>query len=234
MIKVFAFIAKRRDISEQQFHAHWREPHGRLTQAVGQIQRYIQNHAIGGAGELSGLAAMRYQGIATIWVEEPATLDEIFANPAFLPVKQDEANFLEQEHLAWLICDSHVHGQTADPANISAVPGKIMLFLRRSQYLSGVEFAQRLQGAAQWGKRTLPGIAQVSVDLPRADVYDDANPSLFDGVLELSVGDRESAEQAWCTQGAACLGQLQDLVRMDASRGFLAQEERFIWPPFAA
>jgi len=30
MIKVFAFIVKRADLTDEKFHAHWREPHGRL------------------------------------------------------------------------------------------------------------------------------------------------------------------------------------------------------------
>jgi hypothetical protein len=42
MIKVFVAIPKRTDISEAAFHAHWREPHGRLALHIKPMRRYYR------------------------------------------------------------------------------------------------------------------------------------------------------------------------------------------------
>ena len=46
MIKVSAFLPKRADLTDEQFHAHWRHPHGDLAVRTQRIRRYVQLHGI--------------------------------------------------------------------------------------------------------------------------------------------------------------------------------------------
>src|SRR3546814_5682078 len=45
-IKILATIPRRKDISEQQFHDHWRHPHGTLSKKIACLRGYVQSHRI--------------------------------------------------------------------------------------------------------------------------------------------------------------------------------------------
>src|SRR3546814_6359332 len=45
-IKILATIPRRKDISEQQFHDHWRHPHGPLSKKIACLRGYVQSHRI--------------------------------------------------------------------------------------------------------------------------------------------------------------------------------------------
>src|SRR3546814_3222287 len=45
-IKILATVPRRKDISEQQFHDHWRHPHGTLSKKIACLRGYVQSHRI--------------------------------------------------------------------------------------------------------------------------------------------------------------------------------------------
>src|SRR3546814_14042494 len=45
-IKILATIPRRKDLSEQQFHDHWRHPHGTLSKTIACLRGYVQSHRI--------------------------------------------------------------------------------------------------------------------------------------------------------------------------------------------
>ena len=51
MIKIFVMINKQPHMTDEQFHAHWRHPHGTLTCRVPQIRAYVQDHGISSNAE---------------------------------------------------------------------------------------------------------------------------------------------------------------------------------------
>lgn len=46
MFKVFGFIARRPDLTAEEFHAHYRHPHGTLARAMPTLLSYTQSHQI--------------------------------------------------------------------------------------------------------------------------------------------------------------------------------------------
>src|SRR3546814_16272827 len=66
-IKILATIPRRNDISEQQFHDHWRHPHGTLSKKIACLRGYVQSHRI--VSPLLPDTQLAYDGITELWYD---------------------------------------------------------------------------------------------------------------------------------------------------------------------
>src|SRR3546814_20271594 len=66
-IKILATIPRRKDISEQQFHDHWRHPHGTLSKKIVCLRGYVQSHRI--VSPLLPDTQLAYAGITELWYD---------------------------------------------------------------------------------------------------------------------------------------------------------------------
>ena len=230
-VKVYAFIVKKHDISDKEFHSHWRNPHGVLTKKVPQIKRYLQNHGTANPAALEGLPTMPCLGIATIWVADVGKLDDIFHDPGFQDVHADELNLLERSELSWMIAEETVVAQGPAPSDIKRIPTKALLFLKRSAVASPASFKAWVADFAAQSAKTYAG-ARVTYALPNALAYKDDNKPPYDAVLEIGIQGDAAFKQAWKRHGPATLRYAAMDANIAASRGFLAHEERVIWPAF--
>lgn len=228
-VKVFAFIAKRADLTDEQFHAHWREPHGRLAKQVPQIRRYHQNHGIGAVPTLAGLAPTPYLGIATIWVADLVKLGAIYGDPGYVEVHADELNLLDRSQLIWLVTREWVIAPGPRADDPAFAPSKAQLLLKRRGDVPVADFEAAIARIAQQGRSRTSAIA-ATYSLALADAYAGTDRPPFDAVIELSFEDPVRLEKAWRRAGPAMLQRLAKVADIDASRGFLAREERVIWP----
>ena len=228
-VKVFAFIAKRADLTDEQFHAHWREPHGRLAKQVPQIRRYHQNHGIGAVPALPGLAPTPYLGIATIWVADLVKLGAIYGDPGYVEIHADELNLLDRNQLVWLVTREWVvaPGPRADDPGF--MPIKAQLLLKRRADVPLAEFEAAIGRVAGGARRQTAAIG-VSYALALAEAYPGADRPPFDAVIELSYQDAARFGKAWRRAGPMLLERLSRVAELEASRGFFAREERVIWP----
>src|SRR3546814_19822201 len=64
-IKILATIPRRKDISEQQFHDHWRHPHGTLSKKIACLRGYVQSHRT--VSPLLPDTQLAYDGITELW-----------------------------------------------------------------------------------------------------------------------------------------------------------------------
>lgn len=228
-VKVFAFIAKRADLSDEQFHAHWREPHGRLAKKVPQIRRYHQNHGIGAVPTVPGLAPTPYLGIATIWVADLVKLGAIYGDPGYVEIHEDELNLLDRNQLIWLVTREWVIAPGPRADDLDFTPTKAQLLLKRRADVPVADFEAAIGRIASGGRRKTAAIA-ATYALAFADAYPSVDRPPFDAVIELSYQDSARFEKAWRRSGSALLERLAKVADLDASRGFLAREERVIWP----
>ena len=228
-VKVYAFIVKKHDISDAEFHAHWRHPHGDLTKKVPQIKRYLQNHGVGNPAALEGVATMPYLGIATIWVADVGKLGEIFNDPGFQDVHADELNLLERGELSWLVAQETVVTAGPRPGDAGYQPTKALLFVKRAPGTSPAAFQSGLEAAALYAGRAVRN-ARVVYAVPHPAAGADSKPP-YDGVLELAVRDDATFARAWAANGVTLAKILAPVVEAGATRGFLAHERRVIWPP---
>lgn len=228
--KVYAFITKRPDLTDEQFSAHWRDPHARLALKSSLIRGYVQNHAAGAA--LSGLPLMSRSGIAAIWVDDVDSLAKVTADPAYAEVHEDELNLLDRSSLKFLITQEQtlVRGPSADDP--LAVPTKAMLFLRRGEGVDIDRMTAVVRRAAHAGRAMNDG-HRITYAFPVPGAYGEADTPAYDAVIEFYFPDRAAFEAAWRQSGSALLRRLESVADLSRSDGFLALEERKRWPPFA-
>src|SRR3546814_17636131 len=79
-IKILATIPRRKDISEQQFHDHWRHPHGTLSKKIACLRGYVQSHRI--VSPLLPDTQLAYDGITELWYDRLDDAPNLGTEPA--------------------------------------------------------------------------------------------------------------------------------------------------------
>jgi uncharacterized protein (TIGR02118 family) len=231
MIKGFALIPKRPDVSDEKFHTHWRTIHADLALRISALRRYVQSHRIPDA--VPGFTVSPYEGAAEIWFENLAVAQSLQDNPDYVEgAFKDEPNFIDVPNLTFLSTQENV--VVAGPQLAKDAPGIKGLFLiKRKPGLSVAEFQD------YWRNKHAPLVPKTP-DLRRyvqchvcPETYDDENATpAFDGVAELSWPDLATFEQSWASDEIQVeqFDDVKNFVDRDNSVAFLAEENRVIWP----
>ena len=100
MIHFFALIPRIQGVSSQEFHDHWRHPHGTMGRHSPTLRSYVQAHQI--HTDLLGSEQAEFEGIAESTFD---TLTDALAfgdEPYYTRhIKPDEPNFVDQSRLLW-------------------------------------------------------------------------------------------------------------------------------------
>ena len=102
MIKQTSFFKRRRDLALDDFGAYWRGRHADVVRRIKGLVRYVQNHAVGGDAERG------FDGIAEVWFEDKDAMRASAGSPELAAVRADEANFIDADSMAAIICDEWV------------------------------------------------------------------------------------------------------------------------------
>lgn len=107
-IKLMVLIARRPDISSDEFHRYWLENHAALALSVAdevRLQRYVQSHEVpsviaeGYAGT-RGWTPNIFEGVTEAWWNSEQDMIEAFSTPAGMAISQrlveDENRFCDQ------------------------------------------------------------------------------------------------------------------------------------------
>ena len=226
-VKVHAFMVKKAGLSDEDFHRHWRDPHGYLAMRVKEIIRYVQDHTYGANPRLDGWSPLAYDGLPAVWFADIGTATGLHANPDFQESHADEENLVERDQLGWLRSTETVVVPGPELAAGDPELWKLTLLARtRPSADSGA-----LVGVVGEVAGTLPGLVRATVSLPRPDQYTDSAP-LFDAVVEFAFRSRAALEAA--TDSASFqddgLPALEELVDPTRSSAAWTYEERWIWP----
>ena len=125
MIKGFALIPKRPDVSDEKFHTHWRTIHADLARRISALRRYVQSHRIPDA--VPGFTVSPYEGAAEIWFENLAVAQSLQDNPDYVEgAFKDEPNFIDVPNLTFLSTQENV--VVAGPQLAKDAPGIKGLF----------------------------------------------------------------------------------------------------------
>lgn len=226
MIKVFALIPRRPDVTHAFFHQHWAGPHAELALRITTLRGYVQSHRVAPAP--SGLPDAIYEGIAEVWFDDAATAagmgeDPNYAEGALL----DEPNFIDTDNLAFLLSEEQVQRE-GPPVAKDDGGAKLMLLLRRADGLSGADFAAAVREARL--ADAAPDARRVTVAVAIPDMYADGAEPPYDAVAELWFSDLDALRAAWSASGGKVLDALGSAVDRDRSAAFPAEELRVIWP----
>lgn len=107
MVKLFAVLRRRRDLTVEQFREHWRERHGPLIAGTPELARHIVRYeqhvrhrpdAISGTDDVDGVAEQWFRSIDDFvaFISEPAYAEL---------VAPDERRFLDVDRIEFVICE---------------------------------------------------------------------------------------------------------------------------------
>jgi len=229
MIKVFVAIPKRTDISEAAFHAHWREPHGRLALNIKPMRRYVQSHRIA-IPELSWPTGP-YDGFAEVWLDTLEAALGLGGDPDYQRyLESDEPTFCDVARLLFIFTVEDV-ALTGPEIARHKPTFKLLQLVRRGVSVSPQAFQR------QWARdpeeddlvRALGAIRHV-----RCRVAPGTQPASgrgYDAVRELRWSDIESF---WAAQSREplTLRRLLESAIADPTATLLvpAEEHRVLWP----
>jgi hypothetical protein len=117
MIKLFGLIARRPDLSRQEFHDHYRHPHGTLGCNNRRISGYVQCHQVD-TPRLGG-SQTRFEGVTELWFDGLDVLRNRRDDPYITNhVGPDEHRFADMEKVRFLLTREEVvissYGEAAD------------------------------------------------------------------------------------------------------------------------
>lgn len=106
-VKLFAAIPRKQGVTGQEFHDHWRHPHGTLARHISTIRKYVQSHQI--HCSLLDDRQTRYEGIAEVWMDSVADATALAEEPTYVrDLVPDEPAFIELADLRFLITEEDV------------------------------------------------------------------------------------------------------------------------------
>lgn len=230
MIKGFALLTKRPDISDEKFHTHWRTIHADLALRIPSLRRYVQSHRL--PGLTAGFPASTFEGAAEVWYDSLAAALAMRDSPEYLEgAYKDEPNFIEQPKLQWLATKENVVVAGA-PIAKDAPYVKALFLVKRKPGLSVAEFQ------AYWREKHAPLVPRTPHLLRYVqchvlpELYESDTLPAFDGVAELWWPSVEKFKESWASPELQVeqLTDAKQFVDGHTSAAFLAEENRVIWP----
>ena len=192
MIKGFALIPKRPDVSDEKFHTHWRTIHADLAVRISALRRYVQSHRMAHAIPASPRRmTARPKSGSTIWPPPGLKDNPEYVNGAF----QDEPNFIDVPRLRFLNTRENV--VVAGPPLAKDTPVvKGVFLIKRKPGLSVAEFQDHWRNTHAPLVPKTPGLCRYVQCHVCPESYENDTPA-FDGVAELSWPDLATFEQSW-------------------------------------
>ncbi|GAA2234332.1 hypothetical protein GCM10010413_37030 [Promicromonospora sukumoe] len=106
-VKLLILTPPKVGLTPQEFQDHWRHPHGTLSRGIRLMRRYIQNHRILGAADISGDSP--YYGIGEVTFDNLQASQSLAQDPEYSRnVQPDEATFVDQEKFEFVAVTENV------------------------------------------------------------------------------------------------------------------------------
>jgi uncharacterized protein (TIGR02118 family) len=194
MIKVFALLPRRADVSVEYFHDHWRTVHAYHALRISSLRRYVQSHRIG--VDVPGLGAAPFEGVAEVWYDDAAAAAGQNDDPDYTEyAKRDEPSFIAVDRLRHVMTDDRVFAGDVRPEGREAV--KALICLKRAADSTPADFGRALGEVCE---RSAGGFA------------------------EFAWPDVPSFLRGWDASGAALLDRLSQISDTELTQALLVSE----------
>ena len=231
MIKGYALIPKRPDISLEQFHSHWRGVHADLACRIKALRRYVQSHRI--PQDIPGVPHSPYEGAAEIWFDDLETGRGLGDNPDYVNgAYADEPNFIAEEGPSFLMTRENVV-VPGPPLSKDATGVKSLFLLKRKPGLSVADFQKHWREVHAPIVPKTPGLRRYVQCHVAPETYESDTPPVFDGVAELDWASMADFERGWNSdemQVEQIQGDVPNFIDLENTVGLLVEEARIIWP----
>jgi hypothetical protein len=224
-VRFFGLIPRLQSISTEEFHDHYRYPHGALGLGLDKMKAYVQSHQIP-TEHLPG-SQSRFEAVAEGWYD---TVDDgvgLASNAHYVAhLLPDEALFVDADRLKWLYADEVTAVDSKDACEDIAEadrwwsPDVVPNSIKMLQFLSAEDAASRDELiSAAWAL----GAKRYAFSEPNPAVYETDEPAFY-AVREIWWPTRWDAEAG--IQRAQDAWQAMTTLGND-SVSLLAHAERF-------
>lgn len=230
MVKLIALLVRRRDLSEVEFHRHWRYQHGPLAAQITSMQRYCQCHLVPRPPHDLPIA-LEFGGTAEVWWEDIAAAERLATDPEYTEnALPDEPRFIDMDRMVFMTVAERVL-LDGPPTRREAGGVKVIQLLTRAAGTSPDEFRQRSEAEPDGGEGERLAMTRHVRTTCVSAAYSDERPPAFDGTREMWWPDewafaaaRENEPEAWSA--------LTDLPHVDHGRSpfLVTVENRVVWP----
>jgi hypothetical protein len=221
VVKMFALIPARPDLSLEHFHEHWRTRHRELALGLDTLKRYVQCHRLD--LPLGAPPEDPIEGIALVWFEDVDSALGMIDDPTFVnDIAPDEFNFMDVEKRRFLFTEEEeVVIGGAIPMGDDAV--KVTLLLRRGEAVEPDDFATWWKAEQpELLERSFPSAVRAVSSLALTDANDPAVG--IDAIAELWWPDAESLERDWGRAWATYLAGSGARIDPLASTRFVSED----------
>ena len=106
MVKFSIFLAKRADMSHEDFVHYHKNNHAPLFTSLPQVKQYVrkytQSHTL--PISLPGLPMLPYDGITELWFDDAESIGKVFNSERYMQlIRPDEEKFLDLKNCRFLI-----------------------------------------------------------------------------------------------------------------------------------
>jgi hypothetical protein len=107
MKKLFGAMARKEGIPAQEFHDHYRHPHGTMGMQISTLREYVQSHQID--TDLLDESQRRFEAIAELWFDNGNDLLHFRTEPAMTSyLNDDEGRFVDLKKTRLFIGEEEV------------------------------------------------------------------------------------------------------------------------------
>ena len=227
MVKMFALIPARTDLSLGHFHEHWRTRHRELALGLDTLRRYVQCHRLELPLEVPPEDPI--EGIALVWFEDVDAALGMIDDPTFVnDIAPDEFNFMDVEKRRFLFTEEE---ETVIDGSLPQGEGavKMTLLLRRAEGAAAADFAAWWKGPQlELLGRCFAGAVRATASVAIAEANDPAVE--IDAIAELWWPDAASLEGGWAQWWAAYVDGSAGRIDAPASTRFVSADLWVIGP----
>jgi uncharacterized protein (TIGR02118 family) len=224
MIKFFALIPRRPDISAHEFHDHYRHPHGTLGAQLPHFRGYVQSHQV--HSDLLGADQADFEAIAEVWFDNDSDAVGFLEAPHYVEhVKPDEPSFIDMDKMKFVYTSEQVIASGPDLASSLTLADRLLdrMDIERPVTIKLLHFAQDDGGAGGYEMLASRLGAVRHVHCQTRAALHAGGPAAFATVDELWWATIWDFEQA-VARGSG----LDELLKRPGSVTLLATAERFI------
>lgn len=117
--KLFGAMARKDSVPVQEFHDHYRHPHGTMGMQISTLHAYVQSHQID--TDLLEDSQRRFEAIAELWYENAEDLIDFRNEPTMRSyLNDDEARFIDLKATRLFIGEEEVLTSKPDPSLVDA------------------------------------------------------------------------------------------------------------------
>lgn len=105
MVKLIYCITKKPGMGDEEFFQYWKNVHGPIGARIPGLRKLVQSHRVQAAGDKR---RPDYDGVAELWFDDMQALLASRQSPEWKQSTDDEANFVDHNKIACLVCEEHI------------------------------------------------------------------------------------------------------------------------------